>query len=290
MNTIWIVLPILTVLMFDLGLTLTINDFFACWNRPRAVFVGLFGQIVLLPVIAFSLGLLFHIEPLFFVVIMLIACSPGGSSSNVFSMLAKGDVALSVILTALSSVITLFTMPIVMEIALTMINGKEEQILSFSMSRLMLQNILLMLLPIAIGICFRRYMPMFAQRGHRAISKMAFPALLLLATVFFVQHHHVIAAQITTLGGCILSLLLLTMGCGVLLSYGMRLKARERRTIIIEVGMQNAAQGIAIATSPFLFNNELMAIPSILYALCMNVVLLGYVGLMSKQTSKQVNE
>ena len=114
MNTIFIVLPILTLLMFDLGLTLRPHDFQLILQRPLPVAAGLIGQILLLPLIAWAVGSFFHLSPLFLIGIMLIACSPGGSSSNVFSMLARGDVALSVTLTACSSLITLFTVPLIM--------------------------------------------------------------------------------------------------------------------------------------------------------------------------------
>ena len=96
MNAIWIVLPILTLLMFELGLTLQTEDFQLFRKRPRPIIAGLVGQIILLPMLAFALGHVFQLEPLFFIGIILIACSPGGSSSNIFSMIAKGDVALSV--------------------------------------------------------------------------------------------------------------------------------------------------------------------------------------------------
>ncbi len=113
MNTIWIVIPILTVLMFDLGLTLKLKDFYMVVTRPKAFFVALMGQIVLLPLIALGLGWAFHLTPVFFIGLMLIACSPGGSSSNIFSKLADGDVALSVTLTAMSSLITLVTLSLI---------------------------------------------------------------------------------------------------------------------------------------------------------------------------------
>ena len=116
MNAILIVLPILTILMFDLGLTLKPQDFKLIVQRPKPVLIGLIGQIILLPLIAWGIievlsTFNFHLSSLFIIGIMLVACSPGGSSSNVFSMLAKGDVALSVTLTACSSIITLFTLP-----------------------------------------------------------------------------------------------------------------------------------------------------------------------------------
>ena len=95
--------------MFDLGLTLKPSDFVLIAKRPGAMLTGLFGQLILLPAIAGCLVSIFQLPPIFFIGIMLIACCPGGSSSNVFSMLAKGDVALSVSLTAVSSIVTLFS-------------------------------------------------------------------------------------------------------------------------------------------------------------------------------------
>ena len=89
MNTIFIVLPILTLLMFDLGLALQPADFKLIAERPKPVLIGLFGQIILLPLIAWGIGNAFHLAPFFLIGLMLVACSPGGSSSNVFSMLAK---------------------------------------------------------------------------------------------------------------------------------------------------------------------------------------------------------
>ena len=176
MNAVWIVLPILTLLMFELGLTLEIKDFKLFRQRPYPVFAGLIGQIILLPILAFALGYLFHLEPLFFIGLILIACSPGGSSSNIFSMIAKGDVALSVSLTALSSIITLFTIPVIMEFA-TQIAGDNSGItIHLPVGSLIIQNLLLMLLPIAIGVLTKRFCPKTAERTHKVLSKVAFPA------------------------------------------------------------------------------------------------------------------
>lgn len=283
MNAIWIVLPILTLLMFELGLTLQVEDFKLFRHRPRPVIAGLIGQIVFLPVLAFVLGCVFRLAPLFFIGTMLIACSPGGSSSNIFSMIAKGDVALSVSLTALSSIITLFTVPVIMEFS-TRFTGNSLNIeVDLPVGSLIVQNLLLMLLPIMAGILMKRYCPRKAEKLHKKLSKIAFPALILLAAIFFIQHHATITAQFGKLGLCISILILLAMGGGALLSGLMHLNRKERRTLIIEIGMQNAAQAIAIASSPFVFNNDIIAIPAIIYALMMNIILLGYVGIVKRK-------
>ena len=280
MNTIFIVLPILTVLMFDLGLTLKPQDFKLFMYRPMPIMAGLIGQIVMLPLIAWCICNAFNIPPLFAIGIMLIACSPGGSSSNVFSMLAGGDVALSVSLTALSSVITLFTIPALMGVV-TQAVGNTTQV-ELPVMNLLMQNIVLMAVPIVLGLLLAMVRPATAERLHGVLKRLAFPALVVLVTIFFVQHRVTIVSSIATLGGAVTILILATMGCGAVLAWIMKLTERERRTIVIEVGMQNAAQAITIACSPFVFNNETIAVPAIIYALMMNVVLLGYVGVIRR--------
>ena len=281
MNTIWIVIPILTVLMFDLGLTLKLKDFYMVVTRPKAFFVALMGQIVLLPIIALGLGWAFQLTPVFFIGLMLIACSPGGSSSNIFSKLADGDVALSVTLTAMSSLITLVTIPILMG-WVTAASGAEVGI-TLPVGNLLKQNLLLMLLPVVIGLVINAYWPKAAAAIDKVLSKAAFPALMLLITIFFAQHYRTIFAHIGKLGLCVTALILLAIGCASALSRLFRITGRERRTVNIEVGMQNAAQAIALATSPFVFANQEMAIPAILYSLMMNVVLLTYVAIVKRK-------
>ncbi len=281
MTTIWIVIPILTVLMFDLGLTLKLKDFYMVVTRPKAFFVALTGQIVLLPLIALGLGWAFQLTPVFFIGLMLIACSPGGSSSNIFSKLAGGDVALSVTLTAMSSLLTLITLPILMG-WVTAASGAEVGI-TLPVGNLLKQNLLLMLLPVVIGLVINHFWSKAAAAIDKVLSKAAFPALMLLVTIFFAQHYRTIFAHIGRLGLCVTALILLAIGCASALSRLFRISGRERRTVIIEVGMQNAAQAIALATSPFVFANQEMAIPAILYSLMMNVVLLTYVAVLKRK-------
>ena len=283
MNTIWIVLPILTLLMFDLGLSLRFEDFGKVFRKPWPILIALFGQLILLPLIALGLAWAFHLTPVFFIGLILIACCPGGSSSNVFSKLAGGDVALSVILTALSSIITLFTIPIIMSRA-TQIIGESVGI-TLPVGNLIKQNLLLMLLPVLLGIGMHYLWPKAASGTDKVLSKLAFPLLMVLITVFYVQHHETIIKNIGQLGICVTALILVAISCSSLLSRLVRNDSMQRRTVVIEVGMQNAAQAIAIASSPFIFNDETMAIPAILYSLMMNVVLLIYVFIVRRQNN-----
>ena len=265
--------------MFDLGLTLQLRDFGLVLGQPRAVGVALFGQIVLLPLLAFVLAWAFSLPPLMFVGVVLIACCPGGSSSNVFSMLAKGDVALSVIL-------TLFTVPLIMQwtVGYSGSDSLGGASCSLPVGNLLVQNLLLMFLPIVIGIGVRHWWPRAASKIEHVLSRLAFPALILLAGIFFIQHSRTIADNIGVVGVCVTALLLCATAGAALLSRLFRLAGRQRRTVVIEVGMQNAAQAIAVASSPFIFNNDAIAVPAIIYALMMNVVLLVYVAVLRRKT------
>ena len=281
MNTIWIVLPILTLLMFELGLNLEFEDFKLFKYRPKPVIAGLIGQIIILPALAWLIGWALKLEPIFLIGFVLIACCPGGSSSNVFSMIAKGDVALSVSLTACSSIITLFTVPLILE-WVTASAGSEINV-HLPVGKLVMQNLVLMFLPIIIGIIVRKRSYWVANKIHKVLSKIAFPALIFLATVFFIQNRDAIIDKFGQLGLSITILILLAMASGVALSWAMRVNTRERRTIVIEIGMQNAAQAIAIASSPLVFNNDTIAIPAIIYALMMNIILIIYVAVVKNR-------
>ena len=285
---IWIVLPILTLLMFDLGLTLKFEDFGKVFRSPWPIAIALVGQLILLPLIALGLAWAFKLPPVFFIGLVLIACCPGGSSSNVFSKLAGGDVALSVTLTALSSVITLFTIPVIMSLATTMV-GQSVGI-TLPVGNLIKQNLLLMLVPVLLGIGMHYAWPNAAEKTDKVLGKLAFPLLLVLITVFYIQHHKTIIDNIGVLGVCVTALILVAIGCSSLLSRLVKTGDKQRRTVVIEVGMQNAAQAIDIASSPFIFANEEMAIPAILYSLMMNIVLLIYVGVLRKRDKRQLAE
>jgi len=192
-------------------------------------------------------------------------------------------VALSVTLTALSSVITLFTIPVIMSAAASIVG--ESVGISLPVGNLIKQNLLLMLLPVLLGIGIHYLWPAAAEKTDKVLGKLAFPLLLLLITVFYVQHNRTILDNIGVLWLCVTLLILAAVCCSSLLSRLVKTDSRQRRTVVIEVGMQNAAQAIAIASSPFIFANEEMAIPAILYSLMMNIVLLIYVGAVRRRDS-----
>ena len=270
-------MPILIVLMFLLGIDLNKKAFLDVVKNPKAVVLGLIGQIVLLPMLAFAVSWVLDLPAVYFMGLVLVACCPGGSSSNVFSMLAKGDVALSVTLTALSSVITLFTLPIIMEFVASAVSNMLGMQIHLPIGKLLAQNLLLLFVPMLLGSLFKHYFSVAAEKVKKVLSKVAFPALMVLALVFFYQYKSEIIENFAVLGLSAAGLILVAMLCSSGISRIGKFNDAVRRTIVIEVGMQNAAQAIAIASSPFIFNSGEMALPAIIYALLMNVILLTYV-------------
>lgn len=277
MNTIWIVMPILIILMFLLGIDITKKAFKDIAHNPKAVLLGMIGQIVILPIIAFLTAWFLKLPPVYFMGLVLVACCPGGSSSNVFTMLVKGNVALSVTLTALSSIITLFTLPVIMEFVTNTVSNMSGVKIELPVGKLIIQNIILLLVPLFAGSLFKHFCPEAAVKVSKVLSKLAFPALMILAAVFFLQYRKEIADNFASLGLSAAMLIVLAMACSSGISRIGKFNDATRRTIVIEVGMQNAAQAITIASSPFIFNNGEMALPAICYALLMNAILLTYV-------------
>ena len=283
MNTIWIVMPILILLMFLLGIDINRKAFADIAHNPKAVLLGLTGQVIILPVLAFSIAWILKLPPVYFMGLVLVACCPGGSSSNVFSMIAKGDVALSVTLTALSSVITLFTLPVIMEFVTKAVSDMSGVSIELPVGKLLVQNIVLIFVPLFAGSLFKHYCPEAAVKVSKVLGRMAFPALMILAAVFFLQYKTEIAGNFASLGLSAAMLIVVAMACSSGISRIGKLSASVRRTIVIEVGMQNAAQAIAIASSPFIFNSGEMALPAICYALLMNIILLTYIYVIKRK-------
>ena len=288
MNPIILVMALLVILTYTIGLNLKKEDFLMLIKKPVPVITGLTGQLLILPLVAFLIAKAFNLEEVFFIGLVLIALCPGGSSSNIFTLIAKGDLALSVSLTALSSVITLFTLPFFMALCLNIFNknGLFSSSIEFPLINILIQNILLMFIPIVLGVLTKIIFKNGAKKLSRVLEKIAFPSLALIATMFFIKHAKTISSHLDILLVAIITLVFAAIVVSSLLSRALCQDSKTRRTIVIEVAMQNAAQAIALCVSPFAFNNEIMSIPAIIYALIMNIILLAYVAMIVRLDKK----
>ncbi len=285
MSILLLIIPILMLLMFSLGLDLRPADFLRVFRWPRAALIGLAAQMLGLPLAAFLVASLLGLPPVLAVGLILLAACPGGPSSNAFTMLARGDVALSVSLTAITSVITIFTIPVVVNLAMDhwMASGAG---LRLALGPVLGQNAVTILLPIAMGMLVRARREALAARLGAMLRKAALPLLLVMIGIFMIQQSEVLREGISTVSLATLLLISTTMALGALLGWIGRLREMARRAILIEVGMQNAAQAMAIAASPFLLADGAYAVPAVVYAVTMNAVLLGYLGLLRYRATR----
>ncbi len=268
-------LPIaLIIIMLGMGLTLKIEDFTRVFSYPKAVVIGLLNQLVLLPLVGFGIVWLFPLSPEYAVGIMLIALCPGGATSNLISHLAKADLALSVTLTAVSSVITVLTIPILLSFSIEYFMGETTTIVIPFLSTI-LKVMIVTVIPIGAGMLINAKFPNFAGKVIGAVNKISVVFFVLVLVVTVYQNSENIVSSIASLG---LPLLLLNasmilIGFFVARLFGIELK--QTIAISVETGIQNGTLAIAIALG--ILENLPMALPGALYSIIMFVVIIPVV-------------
>ena len=262
-----VIIPIcLFLIMMGMGLTLVTNDFKRVLKYPKAVGIGLTNQLILLPIIGFALANIMPLRPEYAVGVMLLVLCPGGTTSNLFTYLAKGDVALSVTMTAIASVITVFTIPIVLSFSLIYFMGSGSAF-ELPVLKTVLTLVLLTIVPISIGMLIKRYAPKVADRSQVYVSR--FGVLFLTFLVLFlgyVQRDIIVDAFIAT-GPVSIILNLSTMALGYYSSKWFGLNLAQRTSVTLEVGLQNSTLSIFMALT-LLSNYDMSMMPAI-YTLVM---------------------
>ncbi|MDY7233253.1 bile acid:sodium symporter family protein [Hyalangium rubrum] len=272
-----ILLPLaLGIIMLGLGLSLTVADFTRVITFPRAVLVGLLCQMVLLPGAGFAIAKLSGLAPELAVGLMLLAASPGGATSNLYSHLAKGDVALNITLTAVNSVLTVVTLPLIVNLSLEHFLGESRAIpLQFGK---VAQIFVVVLGPVSLGMVLKKKWPSLSERLQKPVKILSalFLVLVVAATAF--KERAMLGAYLQQVGVAALAFNLTSMLLGYALPRLLRLSKSQSIAIGMEIGIHNGTLAIAIAYSPMLLNNSTMAIPAAIYSLIMffTAALFGY--------------
>jgi BASS family bile acid:Na+ symporter len=268
-----VLLPLaLAIVMLGMGLSLVPEDFRRITRYPKAVAVGAVCQIVLLPLIGALIALVVPMQPELAVGLIVLAVCPGGPSSNLVTYLAKGDVALSVTLTAVSSIITVFTIPLFTNLALQHFLG-ERAAIALPIGSTMLQIFLITLLPTAIGMAIRHQFPGSARRLEKPMSRLAVGLLALIIVLLLVREGSKLPGFLVQVGIGVVLLNLLATLAGFLAGKLFQLPLAQQICIAIEVGIQNGTLAIAITAG--LLNNPDMAVPAAIYSLLMYVTGFG---------------
>ena len=277
-----IVLPLaLAFIMFALGLGLTFDDFARVARQPRDFVIGAILQIVLLPVVAFALVSVWSLSPELALGVMIIAAAPGGVTSNILTAFARGDVALSISLTAVISLLSVVTIPLVVVFSYTQLIGGEAG--DVSVTATAVSVFVIVTVPVLIGLAVRRFAEGFAIRFNpiaRQVSAVLF--LIVLAGAIFQERANIVT-YFAEAGLITLVLNLVMMGLAYFIARIFASGARQRITISIECGLQNGTLAIAVAT--LLFGGGQAVVPAATYSLIMFGTALVFIVFLRRTSS-----
>lgn len=261
-----LLLPLaLGIIMFGLGLSLTLGDFARVLRYPRAVIVGLAVQTVVLVGVAFGLTQAFALPVALAIGMMLLAASPGGATANIFSHLAHGDVALNITLTAVNSVLALFWLPFVLNWSLEHFLGAGQYVPPPTQK--IVEVAAIILAPVAIGMLVRTYAPHVSQLAEKPVRIGSVLVLLALIVVALGGSADVLAAHIGTIGLACVAFNVISMTAGYVVPRMVRLPRRQATAISMEIGVHNTALAIYVALN--VLDQDVMAVPAAVYSLVM---------------------
>ena len=278
-----VVLPLaLAFIMLSLGLGLTFDDFARVARQPRDFAVGALSQIVLLPAVAFLLASIWPMAPELALGLMIIAAAPGGVTSNILTAFARGDVALSISLTAVISLVSVATIPLIVVFAHGQFigegAGKEVSVAGAAIS-----VFLIVAVPVLIGLLVRRFAEDFALRAEPAARRVSAALFVLVLAGAIFQERANIVPYFAEAGPVTLVLNLVMMTLAWLLARGFATGPTQRIAIAIECGLQNGTLAIAVAV--LLFGGGPAVIPAATYSLIMFATALIYIAILRRASA-----
>lgn len=262
-----VILPLsLFIIMFGIGISLKASDFKNIFQYPKAVVIGLIGQLILLPIIAFLLALIFRLPAELAVGLIIIALAPGGATSNMFTYLYKGDVSLSVSLTLLTSLITPFTIPLLTSISmLYFMNSNAE--FELPIIKTIVQLLVITVIPIALGMFALSRMPVLAKKIEKVLKWFSIFFLFLIIALIIMKNAENMLSFFVQAGAATLVLNLAVLVLGYQLANWSRLNQKQSICIGFEVGIQNGTLALVVAGT--LIGNNTMMIPAVTYSIIM---------------------
>lgn len=281
-----VVLPAsLFIIMMGMGLSLKLKDFAMVVTRPKAIVIGLAAQMILLPLLAYILVLAFQLEPALGIGLIILALCPGGTTSNLYTYLAKGDVALSVSLTAFVSLIAPFTVPLLLLMFMNQLMGEGEAI-ELPLLKTILQLIVITIIPITFGMLINRFAPNFAAKAEKPVKVFSVVFLFLIIAGIFIKNKETMPGYFADVGLAALVLNLSCMLLGYFLSKAAQLNEAQSKAIGIEVGLQNGTTALLIALT--ILGNSTMAAAPTVYSLIMFFTGAAFAYMLNRKTSVPV--
>ena len=269
---------LLGIVMFGMGMTLKLSDFKVVFTKPKAVITGILSQFIIMPLLAFLLVKIFNLDPALAVGVILVGSCPGGTSSNVMTYLAKGDVALSVGMTACTTILA----PVVTPALVLLLGGATINVSYVSMLMSIVQVVLV---PIVLGFVINHFFEKFAQACSKVLPLVSVIAISLIIMAVVSAN----AAKLATVGALIIVVVMLHNVCGYALGYfvgrALGLSKAQMRTLSIEVGMQNSGLATSLATMHFAAM-PLAAVPGAVFSVWHNISGAIYANILARTAGK----
>ena len=255
----------LGTIMLGLGLSLTSDDFKRVLQYPKAISIALTCQMVLLPALCLMLVVLFDLPPVLGVGLMLLSASPGGATANLYSHLSNGDVALNISLTAINSVLTLFTLPLIVNFSLGFLMDSNQYVpMQFAK---IIEVFAIVLTPVLIGMLVRSKAPAFAARMDKPVKITSALFLLLIIVSVTIRERGMLVSSFNQIGLPVLAFNVLSMVIGYYLPLLFNVGKRQAIAIGLEIGIHNGTLAIYIALN--VLQNSTMSVPPAIYSLLM---------------------
>jgi BASS family bile acid:Na+ symporter len=255
----------LAIIMFGFGLSLTPADFKRVAQYPKSVFLGLFCQMVLLPLLAYSVCKMFDLPSEISIGVMILAASPGGITANLFSHLAHGDIALNLTLTAINSVLAAFSLPLLVNLAYSIFAGQEQNIgLQFSKT---IEVFAIVLIPVAIGMFIKNKKPAFALSMDKPVRIFSMLVLVVIVVGAVAKEKERLSESFGQIGLAMLVFNLGSMFVGFFVPKLLKLSTKEATAISMEVGIHNSTLAIYVAVA--LLGSFALALPAAVYSIIM---------------------
>jgi len=273
---------VLRAVMLGLGLSLTLADFKRVIVYPKAVAIGLIAQLLGLPAAAFALAWIFNAPPAIAVGLVILAACPSGVTSNAYSFASRADVPLCVTLSAITSVVTVFSIPVLIDVALrTFFNESQE--IAMSATQMLLNLIMLTVLPLAIGMVIRATFTEFAERAVEPVRQVVLYFTIGVLILGALASYKEIIEHGATAGGLVITMNVLTMAFGFGIAKAFKLPLTQVITITFEVGVQNLSLAFAITFA--MLNRPDLAVAGLIYAVVMPATALAFVSIARRLTA-----
>ncbi len=257
----------LALIMFGLGLSLTLGDFRRLLSHPKAVVVALALQALVLPAICYGLIVLLGVPPVYAVGLMLLAASPGGVSANLFSHLFGGNVAMNISLTAINTLLSIVSLPLIANFAIDTFS-KSGQVVPMQTGKV-IEVIGIVLIPVAVGMLVKRGAPGFAARMDKPMKRFSMVVLALLAIIAFAKEWNALTSSFATIGVAVIAFNILSLGLGYYVPRLLGMDKANAVAIGYEIGIHNSTLAIFVAVS-VLGDFQLM-VPAAIYSISMYV-------------------